>query len=382
MDQPQPIRVLFIINPVRGAGADMSLLEVARGLDPGRYHLIIGLLTDAPEADSLIPPGTETVRFHLTGLNGWHWLPFTCKLLYFLWRRPVHILHVNSYIPGNFARLAALLMGVPIIIDHWRGLLRFNPKRRFICRALGRFTELSLAISKSVRDHVLSECRLDPERFKVSYIGVDPARFQQLNPAAEVRRELGLSGEVPLVALVARMDNWAKGHKELFAALRLLAPSHQLQALVIGSGRREAEIRALAREVGVSETVHFLGNRADVPDLLNAVDLYVNPSYTEGFSRSLLEAMAASRPVIASRVGGMAEVVRDGDNGLLVPPQDPAALAQALARLLDDPDFAKKLGDRAREDVEANYTLERLYREINEMYGELVEKKMGLPSTD
>ena len=67
MDQPQPIRVLFIINPVRGAGADMSLLEVARGLDPGRYHLIIGLLTDAPEADSLIPPGTETVRFHLTG---------------------------------------------------------------------------------------------------------------------------------------------------------------------------------------------------------------------------------------------------------------------------------------------------------------------------
>jgi glycosyltransferase involved in cell wall biosynthesis len=299
------------------------------------------------------------------------------RLLYFFWRRPVHILHVNSYVPGNYARLAAILMGVPVIIDHWRGLLRFNAKRRLICQLLGRFTDLSLAISRSVRDHVLSECHLDPSRFRVAYVGVNLAKFQQVRPAAELRRELGLPPGVPLVGLVARMDNWAKGHLEFFAALNLLRPTHQVHALIIGSGRREAEIRALAQQEGLSKIVHFLGNRADVPSLLNVLDLFVNPSYTEGLSRALLEAMAAGRPVIASRVGGMAEVVRDGENGLLIPPRDPEALAQALARLLSAPTFAKKLGERARQDVQANYSLERQIKELNEIYGELVEKKFG-----
>ena len=108
----------------------------------------------------------------------------------------------------------------------------------------------------------------------------------------------------------------------------------------------------MAADLGLAGRVHFLGQRDDIPDLLAALDIFVLPSHSEGVSLALLEAMAAGLPVIATAVGGLPEVVTDGVNGLLIPPQDPEALAQALARLLDDPALAKKLGENARQHVE------------------------------
>ena len=137
------------------------------------------------------------------------------------------------------------------------------------------------------------------------------------------------------------------------------------------------EVRKLAESLGLAGEVHFLGQRRDVPDLLNAMDIFVLPSYSEGLSLALLEAMAAGLPVIATAVGGLPEVVTDGDNGLLIPPRDAAALAGALERLLADPALAQRLGANAREHVREHFSLDRLGREINEIYGELVEKKFG-----
>jgi glycosyltransferase involved in cell wall biosynthesis len=127
-------------------------------------------------------------------------------------------------------------------------------------------------------------------------------------------------------------------------------------------------MRQLAAASGLAGRVHFLGQREDIPDLLAALDIFVLPSQREGVSLALLEAMAAGLPVIVSRVGGLPEVVTDGETGLLIPPQDPEALAAALARLLAEPDFARNLGEKARRHAEANYSLERLGREINEIY--------------
>ena len=133
----------------------------------------------------------------------------------------------------------------------------------------------------------------------------------------------------------------------------------------------------LAVSLGLASKVHFLGSRRDVPDLLNAMDIFVLPSYSEGVSLALLEAMAAGLPVIATAVGGLPEVVEDGATGLLIPPRDAAALARALTRLLADPAWAKTLGDQARLHVREHFSLERLGLEINEIYAELAEKKFG-----
>jgi len=174
---------------------------------------------------------------------------------------------------------------------------------------------------------------------------------------------------------VGRLDHWAKGHKELLEAMAGLKERYPVQALIVGGGRREDEIKVLAAGLGLAAQAHFLGQRQDVPDLLQAMDIFVLPSYSEGVSLALLEAMAAGLPVIATAVGGTPEVVTDGVTGLLIPPRDAAALAGALERLLGDPAGARQLGENARRHVREHFSLERLGREINEIYQELVTKK-------
>jgi len=374
MASQDKINVLFIIKPERAAGAEMVLLEAAARLNRERFRVFAGLLT--PDRENLLPPQLTPINFNLPGLNGWVWLRFFLHLCWVLRRYRIQLIHTNSYVPGNYARPAAALMRVPVIIDHWHGFTRFSRKRKIICRLLGRITDLSLAVSQGVRDYLIEPGGLDPARVRVVHNGVDVARLRQHRPRAEVRRELGLPEGVPVVGLVARLDHWGKGHQEFLTALATLKEHYPVEALIIGGGRREAEMRQLAGEMGLAGRVHFLGQRPDIPDLLSALDLSVLPSHSEGVSLALLEAMAAGLPVIATAVGGLPEVVTDGENGLLIPPKDPEALALALARLLDDPDLAKKLGKNAQRHVEAHYSMECLGREINEIYEELIEKKL------
>ena len=375
MDKNKKITVLFIIKPERGAGAEMVLVEAAARLNPDRFQVICGLLT--PDAEKIIPARLPTVDFRMPGLNGWVWLRFFFQLCWVIYRRRVDLLHVNSYVPGNYARLAAALMQVPIVIDHWHGFTRFNRKRRLICRVLGRFTDLSLAVSRGVRDYLVTQGGLDPAKVRVVPNGVEVAAIDAARPGNEVRRALGLPEGVPVIGLVGRLDHWGKGHKELFTAMAQIRERHPVHALIVGGGRRETEVRQSAASLGLSEVVHFLGPRQDVPDLLNAMNIFVLPSYSEGVSLALLEAMAAGLPVVATAVGGTPEVVVHGENGLLIPPRDAGALAAALERLLSDPAWARQLGAKARTHVREHFSLDRLGREINAIYEELVEKKFG-----
>jgi len=372
MERKRPldkINVLFIIKPEGAAGAEMVLISAAARLNPERFRVFAGLLT--ADRENLLPPQLTPINFNLPGLNGWVWLRFFLTLCRVLRRYRIQLLHTNSYVPGNYARLAGALMRVPLIVDHWHGFTRFSRKRRLICRLLGRFTTLSLAVSQGVRDYLIEQGGLDPAKVRVVANGIDLARIQAHRPRAAVRRELRITEEVRVVGLVARLDHWGKGHRELFTALAGLKDRYPLEALIIGGGRREGELRQLAAELGLGPRVNFLGQRRDIPDLLAALDILVLPSHSEGVSLALLEAMAAGLPVIATAVGGLPEVVTDGVNGLLIPPRDPEALARALDRLLADPDFARRLGEQARAEVEAHYSLERLGREINEIYEEL-----------
>jgi glycosyltransferase involved in cell wall biosynthesis len=375
VDQGKKITVLFIIKPERSAGAEMVLVEAAARLNPDRFRVICGLLT--PDAEKVIPTHLPCVDFRMPGLNGWVWLRFFLQLCWVIYRRRVDLLHVNSYVPGNYARLAAAMMQVPIIIDHWHGFTRFNHKRRFICRVLGRFTDLSLAVSRGVRDYLVTQGGLNPAKVRVVPNGVDVAAIDTARPGVEVRRELGLPEGVAVIGLVGRLDHWGKGHKELFEVMARFRERYSVHALIVGGGRKIDEMRQSAESLGLAGTVHFLGPRHDVPDLLRSMDIFVLPSYSEGVSLALLEAMAAGLPVIATAVGGLPEVVTEGENGLLIPPRDAPALAGALERLIADPAFAQHLGANARTHVREHFSLDRLGREINEIYGELVKQKFG-----
>lgn len=376
---PARINVLAIINPERTSGADMMLLDALRRLHLDHFQVRLGLLTSNANSGDLIPPDMPIVEFRMRQLNGIAWLRFFFCLCWHLRWHNIQLLHVNSYVPGNYARLAAWLMRVPVIIDYWHGFSRFSRKRRFICRFLERCTDVSLAVSQGVRQHLLQHLQLPPEKIRVIYNGIDLERLRCHRPRDEMRAALGITSHEPVVGIVSRLDHWAKGHGELFQALAQVRSRYPWRCLVIGGGRRQPEMEAMVKELSLTPWVNFLGHRDDIADLLAALDIFVLPSHSEGVSRSLLEAMASGLPVVVSDAGGSPEVVQSEVNGLLVPVKNVPALTQALIRLLADPDWAKQMGLAASQRVADNFSLDRLGQELNEMYLELVRQKNLLP---
>jgi glycosyltransferase involved in cell wall biosynthesis len=171
-----------------------------------------------------------------------------------------------------------------------------------------------------------------------------------------------------IVLTVARLDE-VKGHRFLLEAARLVP---EATFVLAGEGPERAALEAQALGLGVADHVCFMGHQADVPSLLASCDVVVLPSLAESSSLTLLEAMAARKPVIATRVGGIPEIVEDGQTGLLVPPSDPPALAAAIRSLLVDPDRAERLASAGRARVQRDFTLEAMVRGVAAVYDEVL----------
>jgi glycosyltransferase involved in cell wall biosynthesis len=238
-------------------------------------------------------------------------------------------------------------------------------------RLLGRLTSAVIAITPLQRQELI-ELHIAPADKVVEIpLGFDLAAFTGA-PARDVARaRLGVDTTRPLVVLVARLvpvkdvTTFVRG----VAILRQRIPG--VQAVVVGDGTERTGLEALARELGLDDTVAFWGWRADIENVYAAADVVALTSLNEGSPVTLIEAMSCGRPVVATRVGGVPDVVADGESGLLVPPRDPEALANALAALLRDPGLRARYGDAARA-VAPRFTKERLIADMERLYNQLL----------
>ncbi|MEO8461745.1 MAG: glycosyltransferase family 4 protein, partial [Chloroflexota bacterium] len=204
------------------------------------------------------------------------------------------------------------------------------------------------------------------------YNGIDLQRYDDLIPCCTLREEYGLPPEGPMVGVVARLEA-EKGHPTLLNAWpQVLAQFPDATLLVIGEGSRESALKEQATELGISDSVIFTGRRDDVPAVTKSLDVAVLPSYREAQGLTILEAMALSRPVVASNVGGIPEMIEDGKTGLLVPPHDPSALADAIVRLLVDHPLADTLGRAGHALVHDRFCVELMVRAVESIYDESV----------
>jgi phosphatidyl-myo-inositol dimannoside synthase len=258
--------------------------------------------------------------------------------------------------------------------------------KRGAARAIIGGAAVYVAISNWTRDlalTVLGDLGLDGhgQRLRVVHLGTDPDRFKPGVDATELRRRLGLpDGGVRWLLTVARL----KPHKGVDTTLRalpaILARAPDIRYAVAGSGPVREELEDLARQVGVAERVHFLGaiNERDLPALYNLAAVYVGASRraervgVEGFGISLVEASACGLPVVAGNSGGIPDAVRDGETGFLVPPEDPAALADAISRLLANAELAQRIGAAGRRAVETYYNWDRVVRDLRAIEAEVV----------
>jgi glycosyltransferase involved in cell wall biosynthesis len=234
----------------------------------------------------------------------------------------------------------------------------------------GRLLRRVAAISPAVERRLLA-AGVEPQRIRVIWSAVDPDALAPSAPREALRAQLGAPPETACVLAAANLVR-RKGVDVLLAAVAALAPGARWALWIAGDGPERAALEAAASRLGVGDRVRFLGRRSDVPDLLEACDVFVLPSRKEGLGVAALEAMARGRPVVASAVGGLAEVVAADETGLVVPPGDAAALATALERLIADPELARRLGAAGAKRVAEHFLAERMVSAYESLYREIL----------
>lgn len=233
-----------------------------------------------------------------------------------------------------------------------------------------------IAISHQIAA-VLIKDGVQPDRITVIHSGVDPEAVRSQVGVSAVRSELGLQSDSILIATVAELTDH-KGHRYLIEAAKTVIQDQSLaHFLFIGAGELAAELQALVQQYGLPEHIHFLGFRPNVPTLLHECSLFVLPSHLEGLGTSLLDAMSLGLPIVATNVGGIPEAVTDGVNGLLVPARNPAALAEAIVKLLQSPELRKAYGAAGQQAVAIAFHIDRTVEQTLLLYETLDRKSQG-----
>jgi glycosyltransferase involved in cell wall biosynthesis len=239
-------------------------------------------------------------------------------------------------------------------------------------RAMGRLTDHSIAGSYAIREKLIAQKIAAADRVTTIHYGVDFRRFEALPDREAMRRELGLPLGAPVVATACRLEP-QKGLGYLQEAFRRVCREMPGAILLIaGTGPLEEPMRAFAARHGLADNFRFLGWRSDVPRLLAAVDVFALASLWEAFGLVFAEAGLARVPVAATRVEGIPEVVRDGETGILVPPEDAGALADAILLLLRDRDLAARMAAAGHAHVRANFGVERMVDRHVELYEQVL----------
>jgi glycosyltransferase involved in cell wall biosynthesis len=384
------VRVLRVIARLNVGGPALHAVLLAERLDPARYEtrLVAGRVGDE-EGDYLdlhgaVPAGLVSIPSLGRDLRGGRdWSAFVSLVRLIREFRP-HVVHTHTAKAGALGRLAAAVCRVPVVVHTYHGHVfdaYFSPgMTRLVVaaeRALAWRTHAIVAVTERVRRDVLVRGIGRPDRVVVVPLGLDLERLAAA-PArrGELRRELGVDATTPLVGIVARLVP-IKAHETFLEAVRAIAPVRpDAVFLIVGDGERraalEAQVRALGLGPGLGARVRFLGWRADLDRLYADLDVVVLTSKNEGSPVALIEAMAAGRPVVSTAAGGVADVVTDGETGLVVPVGDAAAVARAVLHLLDDPADAARLGAAARDAVVPRFSSARLVDDIDALYQRLL----------
>jgi glycosyltransferase involved in cell wall biosynthesis len=376
-----PIPVAYVMPRLSLAGTERHILEVLTHLDRRVFTPMLCCLR--AEGDYLLNRvrelGVPVVDSHVgPSLRGPELPRAVVRLSRELRQWGASVVHSYLFHGNLLGTLAARLAGVPVALASKRSLDTY-PKRqdRWACHVVNHLADCVTANAEAVRRHVHTAegCRLD--KIVVIPNGVDLTRFRGTHsPTPGPPAEFPRSG--PILGSVARLAP-KKGQATLIeAAALVLRRRPDATFVLVGGGPQRAELRAHADRLGLDGRLRFLGPVEDPVPLLSRMDIFVLPSHMEGMSNALLEAMAAGRPVVATDVGGNAEVVRDGVTGLLVPPRDAGRLAEALLALLDDPARAGAMGAAGRVRVEAHFSAGVMVRHLEDLYRKLLVRKGAL----
>jgi glycosyltransferase involved in cell wall biosynthesis len=383
----RPIRILRVIARLNIGGPAIHVVLLSAGLDRRRFESVLVSGRENPGEGSMLDyalsHGVQPVimpeivgEFSL----GPRELRALVRLYGVMRRARPHVVHTHTAKAGFVGRLAARLARVPVVVHTFHGHVLqgyYGPLKAHLLRrmesGLARLTDGIIAVSEQVKRDLVTYGVAAADHIRVIPLGLELDPFLQ-NGALRggFRRELQLDGGARLVGIVGRIFPIKNHHLFLEAAALAARADPTARFVVVGDGVLRGELERLAVQAGIAGRVIFTGWRRDLPGIYADLDVLAVTSNNEGTPVSAIEAMAAGCPVVATRVGGLPDLIRDGETGYLVPPGDAQAVAEAWLRLLRQPWLARGMGETARQAAQERFSAPRLIGDMERLYLELL----------
>lgn len=368
----RPLRIVYFLDTLGIGGTELNAVRLAERLDPAQFEIFMACFGDGPLRARLEAAGIPIRLYPLRSLYGVGMIRQGLRFARFLRDEHVDIVHSHDRYSNLFCMMWGRYAGTKALIASKRwGTMRIT--HAATNRLAYRLAHRVLGNSRQVGESLVAVERVPRERIVVVTNFVDDDAFDTASPDTldGLRRELKVSSDALVVGIVARLSP-IKDHKSLIKAIALLQPAFpKLILVIVGSGPSRAELEAFVAAEGIESIVRFAGLREPPPNLHSLFDISVLCSLSEGFPNSVVEAMAAARPVIGTAVGGIPDAVREGANGNLVPAHNPTELAAALAPLLRDPELRRRMGAEGRKIAQEEFSASTVLPRIASLYREL-----------
>jgi glycosyltransferase involved in cell wall biosynthesis len=371
----QTRRVLHLITALDVGGVQNQLAKVISSYDRDSFTPLVCCLREKGEIGEELERAGIPVRVLGESPKGFNF-KLLWKLFGLLQRERVAVIRAHKYHSAFYGILAGTMAGVPAIVPsyHLPQAVR-KPRRRLMIRFLSRLSDEVVAVSLAVKEN-LRVMGIPESRIQVIHNGVDLKDFRDLPPRETIKEALGIPAGKWVIGSVGRMKP-QKGYGILLQALPLLERKglSDYRVLLAGDGEGLADLKREAKASGCAEKVRFLGMRRDIPGLLQVMDVFAFPSLWEGFGTSLVEAMAAGTPVVASDLPCVREILPDERYGSLVPVRDPEALAAGLLEVWRDGALREARSMAARDRAFEHFSLEKVVKSYQDLYEEILTRK-------
>lgn len=361
-------RILFLIDDLKIGGAEQVVVNLVTGLPKEEFIPTVCALEGGPLIQVLKERGIDTFIINKKYPFDFGFLLFLINLIK---KRGIQLIHTNLLVSSIYGWIAAKLLKLPVVITiHGENIFNLQHGGN-IFPFIVRHSDSLIAVSYQLRAYIDEYRKI--KNAKVVYNGIDTDRFNGNLSRTKVRAGLGLLPDDLVIGTVGGLRP-AKNHSVLFSAFKKVKEvNSRIKLMIVGDGPLFESLRSLVRSLKLEESVLFTGERRDIPELLTVMDIFVLPSLFEGLPISLIEAMASGLPVVASRVGGIPEVI-EKNNGILVQPDDTEGLKDALLTLLNDEETRIAMGKENRKRVKAHFSLSKMTAEYESVYATLIEK--------
>ena len=364
------LTVAFVVRPAEG-GMKTHLLALLAGLDTTRFTPVVLCPQGTPIYKDVERTGVRVIPLNIVdGLKPISDVKAALALRKILKELKPDIVHIHGAKAGLVGRYAVMSKRRPKVILTYHSFVcdeRTGPLQRklyaFFERFFLKYTDRIIAVSQALKDELVADLRLPNDLITVIYNGI------------EFVDNLKISYNVPRIGMVSRLAPQKGVEYFVRAAALVMAQYPQLSVSIVGDGPYKPNLRALATSLSINEGVDFLGYKSDITEVLSTLDILVLPSLHETFGLILVEAMSQKVAVVASRTGGIPEIIEDGKTGLLTTPGDPHDIAEKIIRLIENRDYARQLSEAASESVRRRFTLERMVGETQSVYESTVTQR-------